>query len=97
MSFQQPLSPELEAKAHEWLATHTVHSASAEGPYLGSTGFSIKFKMDVEDKTNGQRVVMEEVGVYTVQNGKVVCEEFMYGSKTPVAGAAPAEGPPAAG
>jgi len=26
---------------------------------------------------------MEEVGVYTVRNGKIVQEEFMYGSATP--------------
>ena len=43
--------------------------------------------MDVEDTTNGSRVLMEEVGVYQIQNGKIVREEFMYGPTAAVAGA----------
>lgn len=67
-----------EAKGAEWLAQHTIHGASAEGPYVGATGFSVKFRMDLEIKATGQRITMEEVGVYTVKNGKVIQEEFMY-------------------
>lgn len=67
-----------EAKSAEWLAQHTVHGASAEGPYVGATGFAVKFRMDVEVKASGQRITMEEIGVYTVKNGKVIQEEFMY-------------------
>lgn len=66
------------AKNTEWMSTHTIHSASAEGPYVGATGFAVKFKMDVEDTAAGKRQVMEEVGVYRVKNGKIVDEEFMY-------------------
>jgi hypothetical protein len=69
----------IAAKSDWWVANNTVHSASAEGPYVGATGFSIKFRMDVEEKASGKRTQMEEVGVYTVQNGKVIREEFMYG------------------
>lgn len=68
----------VEAKNEGWMATHKIHGASAEGPYVGSTGFSMKMKMDVEDTTTGQRTTMQEIGVYTVQNGKIVREEFMY-------------------
>lgn len=75
----------MQAKGENWIAEHTVHSASAEGPYVGATGFSIRFRMDVEEKSTGDRVLMEEVGVYTVKNGKVVREEFMYGAMVPVA------------
>jgi len=67
-----------EAKGAEWMALHTVHGASAEGPYVGATGFAVKFRMDVEIKATGQRITMEEIGVYTVKNGKVIQEEFMY-------------------
>jgi hypothetical protein len=35
--------------------------------------------MDVETKSTGKRETMNEVGVYTVQNGKIIREEFMYG------------------
>ncbi len=65
-------------KSEEWLSQHTIHSASASGPFVGSTGFSILFDMDVEVKATGQRIKMQEVGVYTVKNGKIVQEEFMY-------------------
>lgn len=75
----------MQAKGETWAADHIVHSANAEGPYVGATGFSIRFRMDVEEKSTGNRMLMEEIGVYTVKNGKVVREEFMYGSVTPVA------------
>lgn len=74
----------VQAKNEGWLSTHRLHGASAEGPYVGATGFSVKFTMDVEDTTDSSRVMMEEVGVYTVQNGKIVREEFMYGCATPI-------------
>jgi len=68
----------VEAKNHEWMADHQIHSSAAEGPFVGSTGFAVKFKMDVETKSTNQRQVMEEVGVYDVRDGKIVREEFMY-------------------
>jgi len=66
-----------------WKRTHVMRGASAEGPYVGATGFSVKFRLDIEDTTTGQRTEMEEVGVYTVHNGKIVQEEFMYGPSRP--------------
>lgn len=67
-------------KNAEWMADHVVHGASAEGPYVGSTGFAVKFRMDVETKSTGTRDMMDEVGVYTVRDGMIVREEFMYSS-----------------
>lgn len=80
----------IEAKNQSWSAAYRIHSASAEGPYLGASGFAVKYRIDAEEKATGKREVMEEVGVYTVQKGKVVREEFMYGSRQPVAAAEPA-------
>ena len=68
----------VEEKNGGWMADHTIHGASAQGPYVGATGFAVKFQMDVETKSSGQRQVMEEVGVYDVRDGKIVREEFMY-------------------
>lgn len=67
-----------EQKAREFLERNIVHGASAEGPFVGSTGFSVKFRVDLEEKPSGKRQVMEDIAVYTVRNGKVVREEFMY-------------------
>jgi hypothetical protein len=85
MGMQWAGRKDVQAKNDEWMSKHVIHGGSAEGPYVGATGFSIKYKMDVESKEQG-RILMEEVGVYTVQNGKVVREEFMYGTVTPVSG-----------
>lgn len=70
----------VEAKNQWWIADHVVHGARAEGPFVGSTGFAVRFTMDVETKSTGTRETMNEVGVYTVQNGKIIREEFMYGT-----------------
>lgn len=79
----------VEAKNSDWMSKHTLLGASAEGPFVGATGFAVKFRMDVEEKATGNRVAMEEVGVYTVRNGKIAVEEFMYGPMqvTPAGGA----------
>ena len=69
----------VEGKNNGWMADHAIHGASAEGPFVGASGFAVRFKMDVETKSTGQRQTMHEIGVYTVQNGKIVREEFMYG------------------
>jgi hypothetical protein len=68
----------VRAKNEGWMSDNVIHGASAEGPFVGSTGFAVRFKMDVETKSTGQRRIMDEVGVYTVEDGKIVCEEFMY-------------------
>lgn len=68
----------VDAKNHEWMNDHVIHGASAEGPFVGASGFAVRFRMDVETKSTGVRQVMDEVGVYTVKNGKIVREEFMY-------------------
>lgn len=68
----------VDAKNAWWMSDHIVHGARAEGPYVGATGFGVKFEMDVETKSTGKREKMVEIGVYTVKNGKIVQEEFMY-------------------
>lgn len=68
----------VDAKNAWWMSDHIVHGARAEGPYVGATGFGVKFEMDVETRSTGKREKMVEIGVYTVKNGKIVQEEFMY-------------------
>ena len=68
----------VEAKSAWWYANHEVHGFSAEGPYVGATGFAVRFRLAVTPK-GGERMEMTEVGVYTVRDGKIVREEFMYG------------------
>lgn len=69
----------VQAKADDFNAKHTVHSCLCEGPYTGTTGFGVKYTVDMTLKENGQRMQMTELAFYKVKNGKVVEEEFCYG------------------
>jgi hypothetical protein len=63
-----------------WYANFTMHTARAEGPFVGATGFAVVFEMEISPVAGegaGQRTKVREVGVYTVEKGKIVREEFM--------------------
>lgn len=79
------------AKNADWNSKNAIRGAVAEGPFIGATGFAVKFRMDIEDRASLQRMIHEEVGVYTVKNGKIIAEEFMYGSALPAEAAAPTD------
>jgi hypothetical protein len=61
-----------------WAANHEVHGIEIQGPYVNGDQFAVRFKMEVTQKADGKRHVMDEVGVYTVKDGKVVEERFLY-------------------
>jgi hypothetical protein len=65
-------------KNKSWLENHKVHSAEVNGPYVGEHRFAVEYKFDVTPKGSDKRRVMQEVAVYTVQNGKIVHEHFFY-------------------
>lgn len=68
---------EVKGKHEWWYGAHTVHAFKATDYYMGPNGFSIRMEMDVEPKDGSwPRMKMTEMGVYTVENGKVVREEF---------------------
>ncbi len=63
-----------------WFTNHEVHAMQASGPYCGHRDdqFVVRFEIDVTNKPSGQRSKLDEVGLYTVRDGKVVQEEFLY-------------------
>lgn len=69
----------VQAKCDEWAAEYVVHSAKADSLFVGATGFAVRYLVDMEHAPTGRRHMADEIGVYTVRNGKVVAEEFMYG------------------
>ncbi|HZW08991.1 MAG TPA: SnoaL-like domain-containing protein [Phycisphaerales bacterium] len=79
-----------KSKADWWYSNHKVHSMKAKGPYIGATGFGVKFNLDVEEISTGKRWQGDELAFYSVLNGKVVQEEFM-GKPMPAGDAAPTE------
>ena len=68
----------VKEKGEWWQANHEVHGGSVEGPYVNGDQFVVRFKMDVTVKATGERMAMDEVGIYTVKNGKIVEERFCY-------------------
>lgn len=68
----------VHGKGEWWTANHEVHSFETHGPYLNGDQFALRFSIDVTRKQSGERVQMEEVGLYTVRSGKIVEERFYY-------------------
>ncbi len=68
----------VKAKGEWWAANHEVHSVTVEGPLVAGSHFAVTFKLDITFKPESKRLTMEEVGVYKVQDGKIVYEEFFY-------------------
>ena len=71
----------VKGKNQWWYENHEVHSAKVEGPFPHNDRFAVKFHWDATPKSGpqkGKRFQMDEVGIYTVKNGKIVREEFFY-------------------
>ena len=63
-----------------WFDNHEIHSSVATGPYVGlrDDQFVVRFNLDATFKPSGERSAMEEVAIYTVKDGRIIQEEFLY-------------------
>jgi ketosteroid isomerase-like protein len=71
----------IRGKNQWWIDNHEVHRHSVAGPFPNGDDFAVIFKYDVTAKAGpmaGRRMAMEEVGLYSVKDGKVVRERFFY-------------------
>lgn len=71
----------VRGKNEWWYANNEVHRGEIKGPFPHGDRFALSFGFDVTAKAGpmaGQRMQMEEVGLYTVEDGKIVREEFFY-------------------
>lgn len=68
----------VRGKSEWWAANHEVHGAEITGPYFNGDQFVVGFKMEITPKSTGERITMDEVGLYTVKDGKIVEERFFY-------------------
>ena len=68
----------VKQKGDWWVANHEGHGATVEGPFINGDQFAVRFKYDLTPKATEKRITMDEVGVYTVKDGKVVEERFYY-------------------
>ncbi len=70
---------EVIAKYKKWQEEVTCHDCKVEGPFIGQNSFSVIFDLDMESKVGAfPRMQMKEIATYTVENDKIVKEEFCY-------------------
>jgi ketosteroid isomerase-like protein len=67
------------AKGEWWFRTHEVHETRVEGPWVHGDQFAVRFFIDATDLETGKRRSTDEIGIYTVADGKVVEERYFYG------------------
>lgn len=68
----------IRAKGEWWSSNHEIHSAIVAGPWPLDDRFIVGFKFEVTHKPSGRRMQMEEMGLYTVRDGKIAREEYFY-------------------
>ena len=68
----------VKQKGDWWRANHEVHGGSIDGPFVNGDQFAVRFKYDVTPKATSERVMMDEVGLYTVKDGKITEERFFH-------------------
>jgi hypothetical protein len=70
--------PAILAKGEKWARDHEVHSLELSGPFPSEQRFAVHFRFEVTNKPSQRKMTMEEVGLFTVEAGKIVREEFFY-------------------
>ena len=66
------------AKNKHWMeSVQEVHSSSIGDPIVTGNIFACTMDMDVTFKERG-RVMMNEIALYEVKNGKIVSDQFFY-------------------
>lgn len=68
----------LLAKGANWAKTTQVHAMSIADPIVAGSHFTTNFILDSTNTQTNERTTMEEIAVYTVENGKIVSEQFFY-------------------
>lgn len=71
----------IEAKGERWAKDHEIHRVELSEPFPNGDRFAVRFVLEVTNKPSNRRSTMEEIGLFTVDNGKIVREEFFYNAE----------------
>ncbi|GJL52838.1 SnoaL-like domain-containing protein [Candidatus Nitrospira salsa] len=71
----------IKGKNTWWVENHEVHDGEVSGPFPHGNRFAVLFKFEVTPKHTGKRMTIEEIGLYTVEEDKIVKEEFFYAAQ----------------
>jgi ketosteroid isomerase-like protein len=67
-------------KNQEWFLDKVVTRVEVMGPYLSPERIAVRYEFDWTVKETGEVVKFDEVAVYSVADGRIVREEFLYGA-----------------
>lgn len=69
---------QIHEKGKKWNETiEAMHGGTCEKPVVAGNYFTCYMTMDFTPK-GGERTNMEEIGFYTVKDGKIISEQFFY-------------------
>jgi hypothetical protein len=68
----------VNAKNQWWSENNEIHSATTTGPFIGDGQFAVRFDYETTFKPTGRRMMMSEMALYDVTDGKIVREHFFY-------------------
>ena len=66
----------LKKKGQSLSQQFEVHNIKASNAVVADNWFSVKFEIDTTDKKSGKRSTLSEIGVYKVEDGKIVKEYY---------------------
>ncbi len=72
----------VKSKNAKWFENNVMHSATVTGPFVSPERFAVIYAFDRTNKASGERGQLSEVAVYTVVDGKIAHEEFLYAAKS---------------
>ena len=61
-----------------WGENHEMHGGKVDGPFSNGNQFIVHFKYVVTPKHTGNRMTMDKMDLFTVENAKIIKEEFFY-------------------
>ncbi len=67
----------IQAKREDWLKTHEIQKLDVDGPYVHPPHrFGVRFQAQVTQLDTGKILTLREIAIYSVEDGKIVLEEF---------------------
>jgi hypothetical protein len=68
----------IRRKNEWWFANYEIHDVEVNGPFVGEHQFAVQYDFETTFRPTGRRGRMSEMALYTVQDGKIVREQFFY-------------------
>jgi ketosteroid isomerase-like protein len=68
----------IHAKGKMFTEKNDVNGFTVGDPCVGGDLFAVPFTFDITEKATGKHMNLEEIGLYTVRDGKIVAERFLY-------------------